>query len=112
MFTGAADVASVPVQVQYDPCQAWLVNVGDGDFLNRDGQTVGHGSSRRRARQITLNRLAPAGSARGERLRASLCVLTFQAKAPGRAAFNITRAGAINSAQQTVAGQTSRSHHL
>ena len=40
VLTGGTDVSSVPLQIQYDPSKLSLVNVGDGDLLNRDGQVV------------------------------------------------------------------------
>ncbi len=40
VLTGGTDVSSVPLQIQYDPSKMTLVNVGDGDLLNRDGQVV------------------------------------------------------------------------
>jgi hypothetical protein len=35
-----------------------------------------------------------------------VCVLTFQAKAAGQSSLNITRSGAMDSAQKPVAVQT------
>ena len=40
MLNSASDVASVPVQITYDPAKLALVNVAAGDLLNRDGQAV------------------------------------------------------------------------
>ena len=40
VLTGGTDVASIPLQLTYDPAEAVLVNVDRGDLLSRDGQAV------------------------------------------------------------------------
>ena len=40
VLTGGKDIASVPLQIQYDPAQLSLVNVTSGDLLSRDNQAV------------------------------------------------------------------------
>ncbi|HEY9126782.1 MAG TPA: secretin N-terminal domain-containing protein, partial [Acidobacteriaceae bacterium] len=40
ILNGARDVASVPLQIQYDATKLTLVNVDSGDLLARDGQAV------------------------------------------------------------------------
>ncbi len=107
VLTGATDVAAVPVQVQYDPSKLALVNVGDGDFLNRDGQIVAMAHRDDGPGEITLNASRPPG-APGVSGAGVLCVLTFQAKSAGQSDINITRAGAMNSAQKPLQVQTSR----
>ena len=40
MISGAQNVYSVPVQLNYDPAELQLVNVSNGGFLSQDGQAV------------------------------------------------------------------------
>ena len=40
MISGAQNVYSVPVQMNYDPAKLQLVNVSNGGFLSQDGQAV------------------------------------------------------------------------
>lgn len=101
VLSGAADVASVPIQVQYDPARLTLVNVAAGDLLNRDGQAValihrddGPGS-------VTVVAARPPGAA-GVTGSGTVCVLTFQAKSAGNTVLTMTRAGAVNAAQQQI----------
>jgi general secretion pathway protein D len=107
VLTGGTDVASVPVQIQYDPSRLSLVNVGDGDYLNRDGQIVAMAHRDDGPGQITLNASRPPG-APGVSGAGVLCVLTFQAKSAGQSDISITRAGAMDSAQKPLQVQTSR----
>ena len=104
VITGATDIASVPLQVQYDPAKLSLVNVGDGDFLNRDGQSVALVHRDDGPGNIVLNASRPPGVA-GVSGAGVVCVLTFQAKAAGESAIVITRPAALTSAQQPVQGQ-------
>jgi len=104
VITGAQDIASVPLQVQYDPTKLALVNVGDGDFLGRDGQAVALVHRDDGPGTIVLNASRPPGAV-GVSGAGVVCVLSFQAKAAGDATVNITRPGAMNSAQQPVQAQ-------
>jgi general secretion pathway protein D len=105
VLTGGTDISSVPLQIQYDPEKLSLVNVGDGDFLNRDGQIVAMAHRDDGPGMITLNASRPPG-APGISGAGVVCVLTFQAKAAGQSSLNITRSGAMDSAQKPVAVQT------
>ncbi len=104
VITGAQDIASVPLQVQYDPAKLSLVNVGDGDFLGRDGQAVALVHRDDGAGTITLNASRPPGAV-GVSGAGVVCVLSFQAKAAGEASISITHPGAMTSGQQPVQGQ-------
>jgi len=104
VLTGGKDVASVPLQIKYDPAMLSLVNVTSGDLLSRDGQAValihrddGPGS-------ITINAARPPGAA-GVSGAGVVCVLSFQAKGAGESVLAMTRAVAVNSAQQQVPAQ-------
>jgi general secretion pathway protein D len=101
VITGAKDIASVPLQVQYDAAKLALVNVGDGDFLGRDGQAVALVHRDDGPGTITLNASRPPGTP-GMSGAGVICVLSFQAKAAGNATISITRPGATTSAQQPV----------
>ena len=98
VLTGGIDIASVPMQLQYDPSRLALVNVTQGDFLSRDGQAValihrddGPGS-------VTINASRPPGAA-GVNGAGVVCVLSFQAKAAGQSTLTFTRSTAVNTAQ-------------
>ncbi len=105
VITGAKDIASVPLQVQYDPTKLALVNVGDGDFLGRDGQAVAlvH-TDEAPGGLIKINTSRPPGTT-GMSGAGVVCVLNFQAKAAGATTVAITRTGAMTSAQQPVQAQ-------
>ena len=107
VLTGGTDVSAVPLQVQYDPSKISLVNVGDGDLLNRDGQVVSMAHRDDGPGNITLNVSRPPG-APGVSGAGVVCVLTFQAKAQGQTNLSITRGGAMNSAGKPLQAQTSQ----
>jgi general secretion pathway protein D len=107
VLTGGTDVSSVPLQIQYDPSKMSLVNVGDGDLLNRDGQIVSMAHRDDGPGTLTLNVSRPPG-APGVSGAGVICVLTFQAAAKGQSDISITRAGAMNSAGKPLQAQTSQ----
>lgn len=107
VLTGGADVSSVPLQIQYDPEKLSLVNVGDGDLLNRDGQIVAMAHRDEGPGTITLNASRPPGSP-GISGAGVVCVLTFQAKTAGESPITITRSGAMNSAQKSIQARGSQ----
>jgi general secretion pathway protein D len=100
-LSGGHDVFSVPLQVQYDQTKLTLINVDAGTFLGSDAQAValvhrddGNGG-------VAISASRPPGVA-GVNGAGPVCVLTFQAKAPGNASIAITRPGAKNSMQQAL----------
>ena len=107
VLTGGTDVSSVPLQIQYDPSKMTLVNVGDGDLLNRDGQVVAMAHRDEGPGEITLN-VSRSPGAPGVSGAGVVCVLTFQAKAQGKSDISITRAGATNSSGRPLQAQTSQ----
>ena len=107
VLTGGTDVSSVPLQIQYDPSKMSLVNVGDGDLLNRDGQVVAMAHRDDGPGTITLNVSRPPG-APGVSGAGVICVLSFQAKEKGQTQVSITRAGATNSAGKPLQAQTTQ----
>ncbi|AXC14671.1 Type IV pilus biogenesis protein PilQ [Acidisarcina polymorpha] len=100
-LNGGHDIFSVPLQVQYDQTKLTLINVDSGNFLGADGQAValvhrddGNGG-------VAISASRPPGVA-GVNGSGPVCLMTFQAKAPGDAPIAITRPGAKNSAQQAL----------
>jgi general secretion pathway protein D len=101
VLSGAKDVASVPLQVQYDPAKLSLVNVTPGDLLGRDNQAVALVHRDDGPGSITINAARPPGVA-GISGAGVVCVLSFQAKLAGDSTLSMTRAGAMNSTQQVM----------
>jgi general secretion pathway protein D len=104
VLDGGANVASVPLQIQYDPAKLSLVNVNSGDFLGRDGQPVAMVHRDDGPGTITIVASRPPGAA-GVSGSGVVCVLSFQAKAAGESAIAITRPGVVTSAQKQLPAQ-------
>jgi general secretion pathway protein D len=104
VISGGADVAAIPLQMQYDPAKVSLVNVGPGDFLGRDGQSVAETHRDDGPGNISLNISRPRGAS-GVSGAGVVCVLTFQAKDSGETSLSITRAGATTSSGQSLTVQ-------
>ena len=104
MLTGGTDVSLVPLQIRFDPAKLSLVNVSAGNLLNRDGQpaTVIHNEDGKGGLTVVASRPphTPGVSGTG-----TICVLTFQAKAPGNTGLVFTSAAYMNSTQQQIQGQ-------
>jgi general secretion pathway protein D len=102
LLSGAQNVYSVPVQLNYDPKMLQIVNVSNGGFLSEDGQpvavvhreddTVGQS-------QITVTRPPGSGGVSGQ---GSVVTITFQAKASGQTPLTITRGGARDPGLQAI----------
>jgi general secretion pathway protein D len=107
VLSGGTDIASVPLQIQYDPAQLSLVNVTAGDLLGRDGQAVALVHRDDGPGSITINAARPPGVA-GVNGAGVICVLSFQAKTAGESAVTMTRAAAVNSTQQQIPAQGAR----
>ena len=107
VLTGAKDVVSVPLQVQYDPTKLSLVNVTQGDLLGRDNQAVALVHRDDGPGSITINAARPPGVA-GVSGAGVVCVLSFQAKQAGDSQLSMTRAVAVTSAQQQVPAKNSQ----
>jgi general secretion pathway protein D len=107
VIAGAKDIASVPLQIQYDPTKLALVNVTDGDFLGRGGQAVALVHRDDGPGTIVLNASRPPGAG-GVSGAGVVCMLSFQAKAAGESAITILHPSAMNSAQQPVAAKGSQ----
>ncbi|HWE84265.1 MAG TPA: cohesin domain-containing protein [Terracidiphilus sp.] len=102
VISNASDIVSVPLQIEYDPAKLSMVNVGPGDFLSRDGQSVALVHRDDGPGTITVNASRPPG-APGVSGAGVVCMLTFQAKAAGPTMVVITKPGAMASGQKPVA---------
>jgi len=102
LISGAQNVYSVPVQLNYDPKMLQLVNVSNGGFLSQDGQvvTLVHREDESLGQsQITASRPSGAGGVSGQ---GSVVTVTFQAKASGQTPLTITRGGARDPGLQAI----------
>ncbi|MGD0733059.1 MAG: cohesin domain-containing protein, partial [Terracidiphilus sp.] len=107
VLAGGKDIISAPMQVQYDPAKLSLVNVGAGDFLNRDGNAVALVHRDDPPGSIVINASRPQGAA-GVSGAGVVCVLTFQAKVAGESALAIANPMPKNSSQHVVPASGSR----
>jgi general secretion pathway protein D len=102
LLSGAQNVYSVPVQLNYDPARMQLVNVSNGGFLSQDGQAVAlvHREDETSGTlQITATRPPGAGGVSGQ---GTVVTMTFQAKSNGQTPLTITRGGARDPAMQAI----------
>jgi len=102
LISGAQNVYSVPVQMNYDPARLQLVNVSNGGFLSQDGQAVAlvHREDETTGTlQITATRPPGAGGVSGQ---GTVVTMTFQAKTSGQTPLTITRGGARDPGQQAI----------
>ena len=107
VLSGGTDIASVPMEIKYDPAQLSLVNVAVGDLLGRDGQTVTPVHRDDGPGLITINAARPPGAA-GIGGTGVVYVLSFQTKGAGESVLVMTRAATVNSAQQQTPVQGGR----
>jgi general secretion pathway protein D len=102
LLSHGQDVASVPIQVSYDPAVMQFVNVTNGEFLAKDGQNVVivHRDDPSTGKlQITAQR--PPGTA-GVSGDGTVFSLVFTAKAKGTGTISISVPGARNSKNQPL----------
>ncbi|MGC2328067.1 MAG: cohesin domain-containing protein, partial [Candidatus Sulfotelmatobacter sp.] len=102
LISGAQNVYSVPVQMNYDPARMQLLNVSNGSFLSQDGQTVAlvHREDENTGTlQVTATRPPGAGGVSGQ---GTVLTLTFMAKAAGQTPLTITRGGARDPGLQSI----------
>jgi general secretion pathway protein D len=106
-LSGGNDVFSVPMQLQYDQTKLSLINVDLADsakatnFLGQDGQAVALVHRDDGSGHVAISASRPPGT-RGVSGTGTICMLTFQAKAPGDASVVITRPVVRNSSQQSL----------
>jgi general secretion pathway protein D len=102
LISGAQNVYSVPVQLNYDPKILQLVNVSNGGFLSQDGQAVAlvHREDETLGQsQITATRPPGSGGVSGQ---GSIVSMTFMAKTDGQSPLTITRGGARDPGLQAI----------
>jgi general secretion pathway protein D len=102
LISGAQNVSSVPVQLNYDPKILQLVNVSNGGFLSQDGQAVAlvHREDETLGQsQITATRPPGSGGVSGQ---GSVVTMTFEAKEAGQTPLTITRGGARDPGLQAI----------
>ncbi len=102
LISGAQNVYSVPVQLNYDPKILQLVNVSNGGFLSQDGQAVAlvHREDESLGQsQITATRPPGAGGVSGQ---GAVVTVTFEAKSSGQTPLTITRGGARDPGLQAI----------
>jgi general secretion pathway protein D len=102
LISGAQNVYSVPLQLNYDPNKLQLMNVSNGGFLSQDGQTVAlvHREDETTGTlQITATRPPNSGGVSGQ---GPVVTLTFMAKASGQSPLTITRGGARDPSMQAI----------
>lgn len=103
VISGAQNVYSVPVQLNYDPKILQLLNVSNGGFLSQDGQAVALVHREDDALgQVTVTASRPPGSG-GVTGQGTVVTLTFEAKATGQSPLTITRGGARDPGLQSIA---------
>jgi general secretion pathway protein D len=102
LISGAQNVYSVPVQVNYNPSIVSLVNVSNGGFLSQDGQAVAlvHREDET-VGQVTITATRPPGAG-GVSGQGSVVTMTFQAKTNGQTPLAVTRGGARDPGQQAI----------
>jgi general secretion pathway protein D len=108
-LNGAHDVASVPLQIQYDATKLTLVNVDTGDLLSKDGQAVALVHRDDGPGNVKIAASRPPGVA-GVTGSGVVCTLTFQAKQAGEADITITQPTALDSAQHPIAASAQNAH--
>jgi general secretion pathway protein D len=102
LLSGAQNVHTVPVQLNYDPKMLQLINVSNGGFLSQDGQivTLAHREDEMIGQsQITASRPSGAVGVSGQ---GAVITLTFQAKTDGQTPLTITRGGARDPGLQAI----------
>ena len=101
LMSGAQNVYSVPVQMNYDPSKLQLVNVSNGGFLSQDGQAVALVKREDPAGTLQITAARPPGSG-GVSGQGAVLTLTFEAKAEGQTPLTITRGGARDPGLQAI----------
>ena len=86
------NIASVPLQVRYDPAVLQLVNVDAGDFLSRDGQPVAlaHRDEGNGLVSLTASRPPNMAGISGE---GKVATFTFKAVTAGDSKLSLTKRG-------------------
>jgi general secretion pathway protein D len=97
----AHDLASVPVQLHFDPKVLSLVNVDAGDLLGRDGQAVALMHRVDDDGTVTISASRPPNLP-GVEGQGTVCTLTFKALSIGDATLSLVKMGAKDSQQNAL----------
>ena len=100
-LTNGANIASVPLQMQYNPAVLQLVNVDAGDFLSKDGQPVALAHRDEGNGLVSLTASRPPGIP-GISGQGNVATLTFKALSAGDSRLSLTKVGAMTSAQTSL----------
>jgi len=101
-LTHGVDIASVPIQISYDPRILQFMSVTNGDFLAKDGQNVVlvHRDDASTGKlQVTAQRTPGMQGVTGD---GTVFNLVFTAKAKGTGTISISTPGARNSKNQPL----------
>ena len=101
MLGNGRNIASVPLQLKYNPAVLQLVNVDAGDFLSRDGQPVALAHRDEGNGLVSLTASRPPGAA-GISGQGNIATFTFKAITPGDARLSLTRVGAMDTTQTSL----------
>ena len=101
VLQNARDLASVPVQVQFDPKILQLVNVEAGGLLSRDGQPVALVHRDEGNGLVTISASRPPG-ATGVNGEGQVCLITFKAIAPGDSKLALVKVGARTTTNSNI----------
>jgi general secretion pathway protein D len=101
MLANAKDLYSVPLQMHFDPAVLSLVNVDDGNLLNRDNQAVALVHRDEGNGMLTISASRPP-NVKGVDGQGTLCTLTFKALAAGDSALSLIKIGAKDSNQNNL----------
>jgi general secretion pathway protein D len=101
-MSGGSDIASVPLQITYDPKRLSVVKIDNGDFLTKDGQPVALVHRDDTASGTLVASAARTPGTGGVSGQGTVFTVTFMAKQPGETVLSITRPGARNSQQQPI----------
>ena len=101
MLGNGRNIASVPLQLKYNPAVLQLVNVDAGDFLSRDGQPVALAHRDEGNGLVSLTASRPPGVA-GISGQGNIATFTFKAITPGDARLSLTKVGAMDTTQTSL----------
>lgn len=102
LLSGASNVFSVPVQINYDPAKLQVINVSNGGFLSQDNQAVAlvhRDDTAGGVLQVTATRPPGSGGVSGQ---GAVVTLTLQAKAGGSSSLTISKGGARDAGMQPI----------
>ena len=101
LLSGAHDVFTVPLQIQFDPKVLQLVNVDAGGLLGGDGQPVAL-VHRDEGNGLVTNSASRPPGVNGVDGQGDVCLLTFKAIGPGDTTITLIKTGAQNSLKSNL----------